>query len=128
MSLAARTDQVTGVPDTTWDQNIRSDYGSNWIFLGIVLVLGVVFIILMMVLVKFFSNLFRIERAPSILPNTTSKRPNPVKLMWNTLWDQPLPPGNYRSQAHGLQMGPMGSRRLDSEHASLYMGSEHGGH
>ncbi|XP_037075896.1 uncharacterized protein LOC119096998 [Pollicipes pollicipes] len=107
-------------PEQGWEQNIRSTYGRNFIFLGVAIVLLVVFIILIMVLIKCFANLFRVERAPSVPPSMSTKRTNPVKMVWSTLWDQPLPPGNYRSQ---VAMHSMSTRRLtESEHASLYMG------
>ena len=66
-------------------------------------------------------DLGRIERAPTHPPSTSTKRANPVRMVWNTLWDQPLPPGNFRSQA-GFHSATASTRKLESEHASLYMG------
>ncbi|KAF0295891.1 hypothetical protein FJT64_006607 [Amphibalanus amphitrite] len=110
---------IQGYPDQEWNANIRSEYGRNFIFLGCAIVLLVVFVGLMMVLIKYFANLFRVERAPTHPPSLSTKRPNPVRMVWSTLWDQPLPPGNFRSQAGFYSPS---TRRLDSEHASLYMG------
>ena len=70
--------------------------------------------------VTLFFDTGRIERAPTHPPSLSTKRPNPVRMVWSTLWEKPLPPGNFRSQA-GFHSGAS-TRRLDSEHTSLYMG------
>lgn len=60
---------IEGYPDQEWNANIRSEYGRNFIFLGCVIVLLVVFVGLLMILIKYFAKLFRCaSELPSVFP------------------------------------------------------------